>query len=125
MNHKELFCLGAVLGLLAVVAGAFGSHALKNKLTQEMLTTFEVGVRYQMYHALAIILVVSISNFFPGSLAIISGWFFFVGTLIFSGSLFLLIVTGVRSLGMITPFGGVLLLMGWFCLFLYPFFGKK
>lgn len=116
-SNKWLLCFGALLGLIGVAAGAFGAHALKNKLNQEMLAVFEVGVRYQMYHALAVLLTA-----YMGML--LSGWFFVGGTVVFSGSLYLLALTGVRLFGAITPFGGLILLLGWLCLFLSPFFSR-
>jgi len=125
MTQKYLFSLGALLGFIAVAAGAFGAHALKNRLTQDMLSIFEVGVRYQMYHALAIVFVMGMSLLLPSSLTLLSGWFFFFGTLIFSGSLYLLALTGIRSFGAITPIGGVILLLGWLFLVLAPFFSYK
>lgn len=119
--HKWLFGLGALLGFTGVAAGAFGAHALKNKLTQEMFTVFEAGVRYQMYHALAILIVALLAALIPSSLLNAAGWLFFAGTLIFSGSLYLLVLTGVRSFGMATPLGGVILLLGWLTLILKAF----
>ncbi|MFI5342761.1 MAG: DUF423 domain-containing protein [Chlamydiales bacterium] len=104
------------MGFISVAAGAFGAHALKHKLTQEMLAIFEVGARYQMYHALAICLAAWASTVTPGMLAPLSGWLFFAGTLIFSGSLYALALTDIKLLGAITPIGGVLLLIGWLCL---------
>ncbi len=121
MEHKWFFSLGALFGLMAVAAGAFGSHALKNRLSQEMLSVFEVGIRYQMYHALALLLVA----FIPGFQASLAGWAFFLGTMIFSGSLYALSLSGIRILGAITPIGGVLLLVGWILLCLTPFFAQR
>src|SRR5258705_10016084 len=92
--------VGAVLGFIAVGAGAFGAHGLKGVLTPERLETFEVAVRYQMYHALAILLA--------GLLGVPqAAWCFFAGVLIFSGSLYLLVATGERWLGAVTPIGGL------------------
>ncbi|MCC5831741.1 MAG: DUF423 domain-containing protein [Chlamydiales bacterium] len=122
MSNKWLLCLGAFLGLIGVAAGAFGAHALKNKLDQNMLSVFEVGVRYQMYHALAIVLVAGLSLLLPGSLLTLSGWFFIGGTVIFSGSLYLLAFTGIGTFGAVTPIGGLFLLLGWLSLLLSPFF---
>lgn len=118
---KWLLGLGALLGFIGVAAGAFGAHALKNKLTHEMFTVFEVAVRYQLYHALAILLVAILAAFIPSLFLSVSGWLFFSGTLIFSGSLYLLVLTGVRSFGIATPFGGVILLLGWLFLILKAF----
>lgn len=113
---KWLLFLGALMGFIGVAAGAFGAHALKHKLNQEMLTIFEVGARYQMYHALAICLAAWASSVTPGLLAPLSGWLFVAGTVIFSGSLYTLALTGIKLFGAITPIGGVLLLIGWLCL---------
>lgn len=113
--QKWLLLMAALLGFISVAAGAFGAHALKNRLNAEMLAIFEVGTRYQMYHALAMCILVGFSLLVPSLLALLSGWMFLIGTLIFSGSLYLLAFTGVRSLGAITPIGGVFLLIGWIC----------
>ena len=99
---------GALLGGLAVAAGAFGSHFLKDQLTPEDLAIFETGVRYQMYHALALILCAVL-----GRGAGLAAHSFCWGTSIFSGSLYLLVSTGPRWLGAITPIGGTLLIVGW------------
>ena len=114
--QKWLLFLDFLMGFMAVALGAFGAHALKHKLTTEMLSIFDVGVRYQIYHVLAIPIAVWVSIIMPGRVSSLSGWFFLFGTLIFSGSLYLLVWSGVRTLGAITPIGGVLLLMGWLCL---------
>jgi uncharacterized membrane protein YgdD (TMEM256/DUF423 family) len=105
--------LGAVFGFLAVALGAFGAHALKARLTPEDLEIFETGVRYQMYHALALFAVAWAATRWPEGNTSLAGWAFVVGILIFSGSLYLLVGTGARWLGAITPLGGVALLVGW------------
>lgn len=110
--------LGAAAMFLAVALGAFGAHALRQRLAPEMLSVFEVGVRYHVYHALALFAVAWISIRNPGSLAQASGWAFFVGIVLFSGSLYLLALTGTRWLGAITPIGGLAFLIGWVLLFL-------
>lgn len=122
VSFKWLFCIGAFLGFTAVAAGAFGAHALKNKLSQEMLSVFEVGARYHMYHAFAILLVAIFMLLMPNLLLSFSGWLLFAGTVVFSGSLYLLALSGVRIFGAITPIGGLILMLGWLCLFLSPFF---
>lgn len=114
-SQKWLLLTAAGLGFISVAAGAFGAHALKNRLSAEMLAIFEVGTRYQMYHALAMCMAVGLAFLAPGQWALASAWMFFVGTLIFSGSLYVLALTGVRSFGAITPIGGVFLLIGWIC----------
>ncbi|MGH8665268.1 MAG: DUF423 domain-containing protein [Burkholderiales bacterium] len=96
--------------------GAFGAHALKAHLEAPALATFEVGVRYQMYHALALLAVAWVHDRWPSRLVQAAGWLFIAGTLVFSGSLYLLVLLGVSALGAITPFGGAALLAGWACL---------
>jgi uncharacterized membrane protein YgdD (TMEM256/DUF423 family) len=108
--------LGALSGFVAVGAGAFGAHALKARLTPDLLAVFDTGARYQMFHALALLAVAWACARWPGRTAMASGWCFVAGTLIFSGSLYLLALTGVRGFGAITPLGGVLFLAGWLLL---------
>jgi uncharacterized membrane protein YgdD (TMEM256/DUF423 family) len=107
---------GGLLALSAVALGAFGAHALGSRLDPKALATFEVGVRYQMYHALALFAAAWVHERWPGGLARAAGWLFVAGTLIFSGSLYLLALLGVPLLGALTPVGGVALLAGWACL---------
>jgi uncharacterized membrane protein YgdD (TMEM256/DUF423 family) len=104
---------GALAALLAVALGAFGAHALRSRLTPADLDIFETGVRYQMYHALALFGVAWASSRWPGGVTHAAGWAFLVGILIFSGSLYLLVVLGQRWLGAVTPLGGVAFLLGW------------
>lgn len=114
MESQRIFVvLGAVLALLAVAAGAFGAHGLRERLGPDDLEIFETAVRYQMYHALALLAVGWVSTQWPGTAAALAGWSFVAGTLIFSGSLYLLVLTGTRWLGAITPVGGVAFLVGW------------
>ena len=115
---KGLLVLGALAGGLAVVFGAFGAHALKARLAPDLLAVFETGARYQMYHALALVLVSRVAaGAGPGAgAARAAGWLFVAGTLLFSGSLYVLTLSGVRALGAVTPFGGVAFLAGWACL---------
>jgi uncharacterized membrane protein YgdD (TMEM256/DUF423 family) len=115
--------LGALSGLIAVGAGAFGAHGLKARLTPELLAVFETGARYQIYHALALLAVAWAIARWPGRAAVASGWCFVGGTVIFSGSLYLLALTGVRGFGAITPLGGVLFLAGWLLLALVAWRG--
>lgn len=114
--ERTFLIIGAISAFVAVAAGAFGAHALKNILSQEMLAVFETGVRYQMYHAFAIIAVALALPRFSGSLVTTAGWLFVAGTVIFSGSLYALSLTETRWLGAITPIGGVAFLAGWLCL---------
>jgi uncharacterized membrane protein YgdD (TMEM256/DUF423 family) len=108
--------LGAASGFVAIAAGAFGAHALKTRLAPDLLAVFDTGASYQIYHALALFAVAWSIGRWPGRAALASGWCFVAGTALFSGSLYLLALTGMRSLGMITPVGGVLLLAGWLLL---------
>jgi uncharacterized membrane protein YgdD (TMEM256/DUF423 family) len=108
--------LGAVSAFLSVAAGAFGAHALRARLGTEYLAVFETGARYQMYHALGLFVVAWVTARWPGSLAVWAGWLFLAGTVLFSGSLYALALTGTRWVGAITPLGGVAFLAGWLCL---------
>ena len=114
--ERVFFILGALSGFIGVAAGAFGAHGLKSRLSAEALSIFEVGVRYQMYHAFALIAAAWAQSKWPSSLVTTGGWFFILGTILFSGSLYLLSLSGVRWLGAITPVGGLAFLAGWACL---------
>lgn len=113
---RGLATAGAVSGFLAVAAGAFAAHALRSRLDASALQTFETGARYQMYHALALFAAAWLAGLAPGPLPTWAGRLFLFGTFLFSGSLYLLALTGIRSLGAITPLGGILFLAGWACL---------
>jgi uncharacterized membrane protein YgdD (TMEM256/DUF423 family) len=113
---RIFFSLGALSAFLSVAAGAFGAHALRTRLSPELLTTFETAARYQMYHALGLLAVAWAASRWPGPLVHWAGWLFVVGTALFSGSLYALALTGVRWLGAITPLGGAAFLAGWACL---------
>ena len=125
MQMDRTFLLaGAVAGLVAVGFGAFGAHGLRGRLTPEMLAVFETGVRYHMYHALALLLTAALvarPGMGGGTLFVAAGWLFVAGIVLFSGSLYLLAVTGVTMLGAITPIGGVAFLAGWACLAIAAF----
>src|SRR5689334_14910516 len=110
---RTFLLAGAVAGLIGVGFGAFGAHGLRTRLTPEMLAVFETGVRYQMYHALALLLTAALVPRMPGKAIVAAGWLFVTGIVLFSGSLYLLAVTGVTMLGAITPFGGGAFLAGW------------
>lgn len=117
---RLFFSIGCALGFAGVALGAFGAHALKARLTPDQLATFEVGVRYQLIHALALLAVAWACTRWPGKAAQASGWLFIAGTLLFSGSLYVITLGGVRGLGLVTPIGGVALLLGWLCLLAAP-----
>jgi uncharacterized membrane protein YgdD (TMEM256/DUF423 family) len=111
---RTFFTIGAVLALIAVAAGAFGAHGLRDRLEPELLVTWETAARYGLYHALALLIVALAMARWPGAFWHAAGWFFVAGSLIFSGSLYALALTGARWLGALTPLGGLLLLIGWF-----------
>ncbi len=107
---------GALSALLAVGAGAFGAHALRARITPDLLAVFETGARYQMYHALGLLAVAWAATRWPAGSVRAAGWLFIAGTIVFSGSLYVLSLTGQRWLGAITPLGGAMFLAGWLAL---------
>lgn len=113
---KGLALAGSISAFIAVAAGAFGAHALRARLAPDLLAVFETGSRYQMYHALALLVVALAAARWPLSTVRAAGWLFIAGTLLFSGSLYALALTGMRSLGVITPVGGLCFLAGWLAL---------
>ena len=113
---RVFLALGSASAFLAVAGGAFGAHALRRRLDETLLAVFETGIRYQMYHALALLAVAWVMDRWGGGLVAASGWLFVVGTVIFSGSLYLLALTGQRMFGAVTPLGGVAFLAGWLVL---------
>ena len=114
--ERLFIIMGALSGAIGVAAGAFGAHALRARVEPRMLEVFETGARYQMYHALAMLAAAWMVSRFPGALMNASGWLFMAGTVLFSGSLYAMALTGVRALGAITPLGGVCFLAGWACI---------
>lgn len=114
--ERTFAALGAVSAFAAVAAGAFGAHALKSRLSPDLLVIFETGARYQMYHALGMLAAAWAFSRWPGAAVAAAGWLFVLGTVLFSGSLYALALTGVRWLGAITPLGGVAFLLGWLAL---------
>lgn len=114
--ERVFLIIGAIYAFISVAAGAYGSHGLKGRLSADMLSVFEIGVRYQMYHALGLIAVSFASVQWPGKLMIAAGWLFIIGTIFFSGTLYLYCLTGTKWFGPITPIGGGLLMAGWLCL---------
>ena len=113
---RTFFALGSLLAGIAVAAAAFGAHALRARLSVADLATFETGARYQMYHALALLAVAWAVQQWPGPLPRAAGWLFVAGIVVFSGSLYTLVLTGQRWLGAVTPLGGVAFIVGWGCL---------
>ena len=114
---ERLFAgLGAISAALAVALGAFAAHGLRSRISAEALATFETGARYHMYHALALLAVGWACARWPSAWASTAGWLFVAGTVLFSGSLYVLAMTGVRALGAITPFGGLAFILGWLAL---------
>ncbi|MDT0617102.1 DUF423 domain-containing protein [Salinisphaera sp. P385] len=117
MNTGQLALLaGSLYGLLGVLLGAFGAHAMRDRLSPEMLRVWETAVQYQFWHALALLAVGLLAARLAGAWLNAAGVTFALGVLIFSGSLYALALTGVRVLGAVTPFGGLLLIAGWLCL---------
>lgn len=114
--ERLFFALGCVSAGIAVTLGAFGAHGLRGRLGPDMLIVFEVGVRYQMYHALALVAAALAHGRWPSTAILVAGWLFVAGTVVFSGSLYLLAVTGQRWLGAITPLGGAAFIAGWLAL---------
>ena len=104
---------GSISGFISVLAGAFGAHALRSRISPEHLVTFETGARYQMYHALALLAVAWLVGRAPSAPAHWAGRLFGIGTVLFSGSLYLIALTGVTRFGLVTPFGGAAFLAGW------------
>lgn len=111
--HRPWLMIGSLMGFLAVIAGTFAAHGLDQRLSPEMLEVFETGVRYHMYHALAILVAAVISGQSTTRLPAAAAGFFLAGIVLFSGSLYLLAVTQARWLGMIVPIGGTAFLIGW------------
>lgn len=114
---KLFITLGALSGMLAVVFGAFGAHGLRDRLDAYLMGVFETAVQYHFYHALAMLAVGVIALSQPQTVMLKSaGWLFLIGTLVFSGSLYLLALTGIKWLGAVTPLGGLAFIAGWACL---------
>ena len=114
---KIFVLLGSVSALLGVALGAFGAHGLKSRVTAEMLAVWQTGVQYHLIHALGLLLIGILCHLLPGAgLVRSAGWFLLGGTVLFSGSLYVMVLSGVRALGMITPLGGVAFLVGWLLL---------
>lgn len=110
---KIILLFAAFSAMLSVILGAFAAHGLKSKLTEPLLAAFQTGVQYQMYHSLAVILVVVLYRQMPQPLLIVSAGFMLAGILFFSGSLYLLALTQMKWFGPITPLGGLCFIIGW------------
>ncbi|MBI3004222.1 MAG: DUF423 domain-containing protein [Ignavibacteriales bacterium] len=116
MKSRTFFLLGSVGGFFSVALGAFGAHTLKPQITSEMLSAFETGVRYQMYHSLALFVVGYALGIYARRQFAVAGWLFVAGIVMFSGSLYAMAVMGMTWLGPVTPIGGVAFLAGWLVL---------
>ena len=110
---RTFLLIGALAGFIGVAFGAFGAHGLRGRLSPDMLGVFETGVRYQMYHAFAVLVVALAAARFDGWMVRAAGWAFTAGIVLFSGSLYALALSGVTMLGAITPIGGLAFLIGW------------
>jgi len=111
--ERKIFAAGSIFAGLGVIFGAFGAHALKASLSPKMLDTFETGIRYQMYHGLGLLALAWAISRWPERRLVPAAWLLLAGTVVFSGSLYLLVLTGARWFGAITQFGGVALIAGW------------
>ncbi|HEX4345998.1 MAG TPA: DUF423 domain-containing protein [Vicinamibacterales bacterium] len=114
--ERTFILIAALAGFTGVTLGAFGAHGLRARLTPEMLAVFETGVRYHLIHAVAILATAGLVERLGGRLVVSAGWLFLGGIVLFSGSLYLLALTGITILGAITPLGGLAFLAGWACL---------
>jgi uncharacterized membrane protein YgdD (TMEM256/DUF423 family) len=111
---RVFLLIGALSGVVGVALGAFGAHGLRSRISPEMLAVFETGVRYHLYHTLALVATAAIMSRLPSSrLVVFAGWLFLAGIILFSGSLYALALTGVRELGAVTPIGGLAFLLAW------------
>ena len=115
---RHFIPIAALSAFISVAAGAFGAHSLAGVLPPDRLAVFETAARYQMYHALALLAVAWAVQQWPGALPRTAGWLFVAGTVLFSGSLYTLVLSGQRWLGAVTPLGGLAFLVGWGCLLL-------
>lgn len=114
--NRSLIVIGALLGMLAVVGGTFAAHVMPGYLDEKAMATFETAVRYHMYHALAVFAAAWVGTRFPGRPPVLAGWLFVAGVVLFSGSLYVLVATGAKWLGMIAPLGGSAFIVGWLML---------
>lgn len=118
-SGKLMLAVGGVNAAMVVILGAFGAHALKARLAPEMMAIYHTAIQYHLFHALGLLVIGLLSLWFPASGYLRwAGWFMLAGIMLFSGSLYLLSLSGVRWLGAITPLGGMAFIVGWvlFCL---------
>jgi uncharacterized membrane protein YgdD (TMEM256/DUF423 family) len=114
---KIFVLLGSISAFLGVALGAFGAHGLKSRVAEDMLVVWQTAVQYHLVHALGLLLVGILCQLLPGAPLVRSaGWFLLAGTVLFSGSLYVMVLSGLRPLGIITPLGGVAFLIGWLLL---------
>jgi uncharacterized membrane protein YgdD (TMEM256/DUF423 family) len=113
---KIFLILGAINAGLSVMIGAFGAHGLEGKLSERMLQNYQTGVQYHFYHALGLILIALVADKVSNAYIGYAGWAIFIGIILFSGSLYVLSLTGITKLGIITPFGGMAFIIGWILL---------
>ncbi|TCT26336.1 uncharacterized membrane protein YgdD (TMEM256/DUF423 family) [Melghiribacillus thermohalophilus] len=110
---KLFFIIGAISGFLSVALGAFGAHGLEGRISEKMMKTWEKAVDYQMFHTTAIFVTALLMTKLSSTSLVSAGWFFLIGILLFSGSLYIYSTSGIKFLAMITPFGGIAFLIGW------------
>ena len=118
------FVIGAIAGASGVALGAFGAHGLKARVPPEMLEIWETASRYQILHALALLATAWAAERWPGGASTAAGWLFLLGIVVFSGSLYALVLSGVRALGAVTPLGGLCFIAGWLALALAAWRGR-
>ncbi len=116
---KTVFSVASLSGVLAVALGAFGAHGLKEIISPEMLEVYKTGVQYQFYHTFALLVIGTLMNFNQSKALKWSAYLFMTGIILFSGSLYVLAISGVKAFGIITPFGGVSWIAAWFLLFVH------
>ena len=122
---KIYLVIGTVSAMLAVILGAFAAHGLKNQLSEQLLAVFQTGVQYQMYHSLGLILLVLTAQFMPSAQLVWSAGFMSAGIVLFSGSLYLLAITGIKWFGPVTPIGGLCFIIAWSLFIFTAFKGLK
>ena len=122
---KQFIVTGLILAAITIVLGAFGSHGLKNKLTPEYLEIFDTGVKYQFFHSLGIIIIGLLSFHFPSIPLQIPFYLFLIGIILFSGSLYILAITGIKWFGAVTPIGGLSFIVGWIITAFYIYRGAS